>query len=118
MKRRHHRHFESQQKLDDIAAGFATKDSILMLEANNVKARTVQKISGSNVFVDRLVVDLKKHGSGIIVDAPGIRHRHHTGFQIQTIKRNRPMQIVGKGRDAAAARQVIADERNALELVH
>jgi hypothetical protein len=118
MKRRHNRHFEPRHELKDISASLPAKDSILVLEANDVKPRIVQKISGLNVFVDGLVIDLKAHVHWIVVGAAGIRHHHHTGVQIQAIERDRPMKIMGEGRDAAAPRQMIADEGDTLERTH
>ena len=65
-----------------------------------------------------LVLDLEAHGRRIVVGAAGVSHRDHAGLQIRAVERDRPMKIVGEGRDAAAARKMVADERNALERVH
>ena len=118
MKRRDDRHVKARQQLDDIAAGLPAEDSILVLKANDVKALVVQKLGGLNIFVDRLVMNLKAHGRRIVVAAARVRHGDDAGFQIRAIERNRPMQIMGEGRDAAAARQMIADECNTLERAH
>ena len=118
MKCRHDRHFEPRQQLGDISARLPAKDPILVLEADDVEARMVQKFGGLNVFVDLFVVDLKAHGSRIVVVAAGVRHHNYAGLQIQAIERNRSMKIVGKGRDAAATGQMIADECNALKWAH
>ena len=80
--------------------------------------RVVQKISGLDVFLDRFLVDLKTNSCWIIIGAARIRHRHHTCLQIQAVRRNRPMEIMCKGCDPAAARQMIANERNSLERAH
>jgi hypothetical protein len=74
MKRRHNRHFKPRQEFNDISAGFAAKDSILVLEANDVKMRIVQKVGGLNVFVDGLVIDLKAHIDWIVVGPPDEDH--------------------------------------------
>ena len=118
MKRRDDRHFQARQELDDIPAGLPAEDSILVLQANDVKALVVQKLGGLNVFADDVVVDLQAHRRRIVVAAARVRHGDDAGFQLRAIERNRPMKIMGEGRDAAAARQMIADERNTLERTH
>ena len=118
MKRRDDRHFEPRQELDDIAAGLAAENSILVLKGDDVEARIVQKFGGLNIFVDHFVVNLKAHGRRIVIGAAGIGHGDDAGLQIRAIERDRPMQIVGEGCDAAAARKMIADECNALKLLH
>ena len=63
-------------------------------------------------------MDLEEHCRRIVIGATGVRHRDDAGLQIRAIDRNRSMKIVGKGRDAAATRKMIADERNALKRIH
>ena len=94
------------------------KNSIFMLKGNNVEARIVQEFGRLHIFVDRFVVDLKAHGARIVVGATGIRHRDDAGLQIRASERDRPMKIVGEGRNAAAARKMIADECNSFKRIH
>ena len=109
---------ESRQELDDISAGLPTKDSIFVLEANDVKLRIVQKIGRLNIFADGSVIDLKPHGNWIVIDAPGICHRNHACLQIEAIERNRPMKVMGESRNSTATRQMITDECNPLKRGH
>ena len=101
---------EAFQKLDDVSTGLAAENPILMLKANDVEPRCVQEIGGLRITVDRLVVDLEPHGRRIVIGAARIVHGNDTGLQIRPGCRNRPMQIMGEGGDAAAARKMIADE--------
>ena len=64
VKCRDDRHFEARQELDDIAAGLAAEDSVLVLKADDVEARRVQELGGVNIVVDRFVVDLEAHAGG------------------------------------------------------
>jgi hypothetical protein len=54
----------------------------------------------------------------IVISVTGVRHGDDAGFQVRAIHCDRAMKIVGKGRDAAATGQMIADERNTLERTH
>ena len=47
---------------------------------------------------------------------PWIRHGNDAGLEIRARRRDGPMQIMSEGRNAAAPRKVIADERNTSEL--
>ena len=101
-----------------LSAGLTAENPVLVLEANDVEALIVQELGGLDIFVDRFVVDLKAHGRRIVIGAAGIRHGDDAGLQIRASRRDRPMKIMGEGRDSAAARKMIADERNTLKRFH
>ncbi len=90
VKCRDDRHFEPRQELDDIPAGLAAKNSVLVLKANDVEALIVQKLGGLNIIVDRFVVDLKAHRWRIVIGAAGVRHGDDAGFQIRAIDAKPP----------------------------
>ena len=63
-------------------------------------------------------MNLHTHRRRIVIGAAVVRHHHHAGLQIEVIQRNCAVEIVGKGRDTAATRQMVADERDAPERAH
>ncbi len=118
MKGRDNRHIEPRQQLRDIAAGRPAENSIFMLKGNDFEAGFVQERSPIHIFVDVLVLDRQVDGLRIVIGTTGIRHRHDAGLQIGTRHRHGPMKIVGEGRDAAAARKMVADECYSLDRFH
>ena len=118
MKGCDNRHFQPRQKLGDIPTSFPAEDSILMLEANDVEALLVQEFGGLNILADRFVVDLEENCRRILIGVTRVRHGDDPGLQLRAIERDRSMKIMGKGRDAAATGQMIADERNTLKRLH
>ena len=115
MQGRDDRHGEALQQLDDVSTGLTAENPILMLKANNVERRCVQEIGGLGITVDGLLSDLETHGCRIVIGAARIVHGNDAGLQIRPGCRDRPMQVMGEGGNTAAARKMIADERNALE---
>ena len=118
MKRRDDRHFEPRQKLDDIAAGLAAKNPVFVLNANDIVTGVVQELGRLNVVVDIFGRNFKAHSLRIVIGATRIRHRYDAGLEIGTGHRNRAMKVMGKGRDAAEARKMIANECYALNWLH
>ena len=118
MKRRDDRHGEALQELDDVSTGLTAENPVLMLQGNNVEPRSVQEIGGLRIAIDRLLLDLETHGRRIVIGAAGIVHGNDAGLQIRARCRDRPMQIMREGGNSAAARKMIADERNTLEWFH
>ncbi len=101
-----------------MSAGLAAENSVFVLKANDVEARIVQKLGSLNILADRFVVDLEAHSRRIVIGAAGVRHGDDAGLEIRASCRDRAMKIMGKGRDSAAARKMIADERNTLKRFH
>ena len=118
VKRRDDWHLELRQKLGDIAAGLAAKNPVFMLKANNIVAGVVQELSRIKVVVDIFGWNFKAYGLRIVIGATWVCHRYDAGLKIGTGHRNRPMKVMGKGRDAAEARKMIADERYSLNRFH
>ena len=118
VKRGDDRHFEAGQQLEDVSAGLAAKNPVLVLQANDVEMPLVQKLGGLDVLRDRFVVDLEAHGRRIVVAVAGVRHRDDASLQLRANGRDRLMKVMGEGRDSAAAGQMIADEGNAPERAH
>jgi hypothetical protein len=55
----HDRHFEAHQQRDDMASGFATENSELVLEADDIEAFRNQSFRRAYIILTVLVGDLK-----------------------------------------------------------
>ena len=115
VKRRDDRHFEAREELDDIAAGLAAENSVFVLKADDVEARSVQEFGGADIVVDRLFADLEADARRIVVGLIEDRSLRRRGLETRARRRDRLMKIMGECRDAAAARKMIADEGDPLK---
>ncbi len=64
MERRHDRHGEARQQLEDVAAGFAAENSEFVLQANEVETAGIQEVGGADVVFDIVVLDLESDRPG------------------------------------------------------
>ena len=80
VQRRHDRHGEPRQQLEDVGAGFAAENSEFVLQADGVEPAGVQEIRGARVLFDIVVLDLQGDRSGIIIGLTVIGHRHDAGL--------------------------------------
>jgi hypothetical protein len=118
MKCRDNGHFEARQEIGDIPAGRTAENSVFVLKADDVETCLVQKFGTPSIFVAYLFSNLIAYCRGIVIGATGVRHGDDAGFQLRSGYRDRSMKIMGKGSDSAAARKMIAYERNTPERTH
>ncbi len=83
MERRHHRHRETRQQFEDVAAGFATENSEFVLQAHRIEPAGVQEIRRARIFFDGVVLDLPCHRWRIIIGLTMIGHRHDAGLEVR-----------------------------------
>jgi len=84
----------------------------LMLHANHVHVRDVQKIRRAQVGRQVLLRNLKAHFRRVIVAAGEVIDRHDEALNRRMLRRHRAAQIGRKRGNAAFPRQIIAEERN------
>ena len=101
MKGRDDRHIQPRQQLCNMAARRATEYSILVLQGDNVVASLIEKLGSGAVFFNGFVVYLKAYTLRICIDPAGVCHCHDPGFKVGSAERDCPMQVAGKGRNAA-----------------
>jgi hypothetical protein len=118
MQRCHHRHAEPVEQREDVIPGFAAEDAELVLERDNIVPAVVQHIRRIGVVLDRLVGNLEPDLCRIVVRAAVVGHRDDAGFDTGIQECDGLSQIGREGRDAAATRQGVSDESNALGLAH
>jgi len=78
----------------------------------------VRKVGGLNVFAVGFVVDLKAQRQPDSRRCGGVRNPPHAASPDETIRAKPPMKVIGEVRDAAATRQMSADEGDPLERAH
>ena len=81
VQRRHDRHGEARQQLEDVDAGFAAKNSELVLQAGDVEVAGVQKVCCTNIVLDHVILDLEGDRSGIVIGLTVVGHRHDAGLK-------------------------------------
>ena len=118
MQRCHHGHAEPVEQREDVVAGFAAEDAELVLERDNIVPAVIQNIRRVGIVLDRLVANLEPDLRRIVVRAAVVGHRDDAGFNVGIQGCDGLSQIGREGRDAAATRQGVSDESNALGLAH
>src|ERR1700738_3028270 len=98
-----------------MGAGFAAENPEFVLQADDIELAGVQKRGGANILTDAVILDLQRDRSRIVIGLIVVGHRHDEGLQAWLRIRNRAVQVGGKCRDTAAARQRIADHRDPAE---
>src|SRR5690349_7664560 len=93
-----------------MAAGGPAENSVFMLEPHDIVRGVVEAFCPRNVLVDVVVRSFTANGFGIIIAAADVRHRHDARRKVGTGRRDRTVDIMGKGRDAAEARKMVADK--------
>ena len=118
MKRRDDRHLEARQQFDNVATRHPAEDPVLMLQRDEIKPGSIEKFRGLQVVIDHVVAKLNPYGAWVVIGPAGVIHGNDAGIQVRPRLRDGSMEIVGEGRDPAAAGQMIADERDTLESFH
>ena len=116
VQRRDDRHPQVAQQADDMAAGRAAEDAVLVLEADDVGVGEIEEIGRPQVRVELLFLDLEPDFRRVVVTLGNVVDRHDEAIRAGILGGDRRAEVVGEGRDAALSRQVIADERDLLDL--
>ncbi len=93
-----------------MAAGRSAVNAELMLHANHVHVRDVQKIRRAQIGGQVLLLNFKTHFRRIRIAVHKVIHRHDEALQRGEFFRHGTAQIRGERGDAAFPRQIIAQE--------
>ena len=63
-----------------MSASLTAKNPVLMLKGDNIEPRSVQRIGGFCISIDRLLLDLETYGRWIVIGAAGIVHGSDAGL--------------------------------------
>ena len=113
VKSRHDRHAKLAKQREDVAAGLAAEDSVLVLQAQDVDGIDVQEVRRTTVRREVALADLEADPVRVGVTLAGVVHREHEAVELGNSEASAsPRSLVKRG-DPALARQVIAEHRDA-----
>src|SRR5262249_42135783 len=107
---RDYRHPQVPQKAKDVAAGRASEDAELVLQAEDIRVAEVQEVCRPHVRVEVLLIDLESHLWRIVVSIQNVIDRYHEGIGGWIPAGQRRMQIASERGDTAFSGRVIAEE--------
>ena len=110
VQRRHDRHAQLAQQREDVGAGLAAEDSVLVLHGQHVDVIDVQEVGGAPIRAEVALGDLEPDARRIAVPSAGIVHRQHERVDVRQRCRQRIGEVRRERGDAALARQVIAED--------
>ncbi len=110
VQRRHHRHFQLAQQRQHMTPRRPSENPKLVLQTDDVCVADVQKIRSSLIRRQILFLDFKSHHLRIFVSPFDVVHRHSEAFVSGKFRRHGRQDIRRERRDAAFARQVVAEK--------
>ena len=104
------RHPQIPQQADDVAAGRAAEDAVLMLQTDDVGVGEVQVVRRAQVTVKLLLLDLEPDFPRVVIPLGEIVHRHHEAVGTRKLGGHRRADVMRERGNPALARQIVADE--------
>ena len=110
VQRRHDRHSQFPQQPQDMAARGSAENSKLMLQTHDVRVSDVEKIRRPLIGGQILLLNLKPNHVRVLVAVIDIVNRNGEAVLLGVFGGHCPKQVGRKRRDAAFARQIIAQK--------
>ncbi len=114
---RHHRFFQAAQQVDNITAILSAEDAELMLQANHVNGRNVDKVGRPLVVAAMLISYMEAHFTAVTVSLrPVVQSNHFKNMRIVVVVTSAvklpevPGQIRRIGGNTAAAGRIGGDK--------
>ena len=98
-----------------MAARAPAENAVFMLQADEVHVVDIQEVGGAAIGIDILLREFKPNAGRIGVTGLDVIDRQGDAGCLMILGGDGLAQIGGERGDAALARQVVADERNAVE---
>lgn len=115
MKSRDDRHAQFAQQCEDVTARPSTEDTVFELEAGKVHVVDVQEVRSPAVGIDIFLRQLEPNTLGVIITRLNVVHGEGNERPVAVFRGHGLTEIRREGGDAALARKVVADERNAID---
>ena len=109
MQRCYHRHAEVFEKMQDMAAGLAPKDSVLMLQRNDADAAGIDKLGCRPIGDEIGLRQLEPHPRRVAVMGLRIVHGYDKKIGARVLSNNRVAQISRERGNSTLSRNVVAD---------
>ena len=109
MQGRDDRHGEGVEQDQQMLAGRAAEDAVLMLDADGLRARTVDAPRGLDIVAGLVLVQLIGDSGGVVVSRTLIGHGVDVASQGRVGGGKSVVDVAGEGGDAAAARREVAN---------
>jgi hypothetical protein len=105
-------HSQFAQQCQHMTSRRPAENAELMLHANDIHARDVQKVCRAQVGGYVLLGNLKAHFCGVVVAARDVVDRDDQALHLREFLRDGAAQIRGERRNAAFPRQIVAQKCN------
>ncbi len=116
VQRRDDRHFQFPQHGQHVAAGRPAKNPELVLHADDVHIADIQEVRRALIRRQVLFLNLEAHRRRVFVTTLNVIDRHRETLALGMFRCHGREQVGGERGDAAFARQVIAEQRDLLNL--
>ena len=100
----------------DVTAGRTAEDAIFVLHADDIGVGEIEEIGRAEVGIDLLLFNFEADFGRVFVALWHVVDRDDETIRTRVLGGDRGAQVVGEGRNAASSWQVIADERDLLDL--
>lgn len=116
MQGRYDGHVQLAQESQYVTARAPSKDAILVLQRDDVDIVDIQKIGGASIRLDILFRQLESNARRVLVTGFDIVDRQRNARRPRIFRRHCLTQVCREGGNAALARQVVANKRDAVDL--
>ncbi len=112
VQRRDDRHAQLTQEREDRLTRLAAEDAVLVLQRDGVHHRHIEEVHGPAVRRDVVLLDLEAHSWRVVMARAAVVHGHDEAIQGRELGGDGRAQVGGERRNAALAREVVAQEGN------
>jgi hypothetical protein len=103
-------HAQIAQQREDVAAGWATEDAVLVLEDDKINSVDVQEVGGARIGFEVALGDLKTDARWVGIALLGVVDGNSKDVGFWGGSGEGFAEVGGEGGDAALSRQVVADD--------
>src|ERR1035438_9213264 len=103
----YHRHCEPLQQPQDMAAGFPSKNSILVLQTHHIDIAGIKKVGGRLIGREIALGYLESHARWIAITRMRVIYGYYGYSSGTVLSSNRITQVCREGGNSTLAREVV-----------